>query len=243
MYKQIERIIRSASELLKSTYTITYKEKDLVTENDIKSERYIIGELKKLYPNDLFISEEENQNTLTDERTWIIDPIDGTLNYSRNIPQYGIQIALYEKKAVIFAMIYLPLGDDLIYAMKNAGCFYNHQKVIPVKKSLDQSIITFGDFSSSQKKSRPLQIQMMAQLMDHVMKIRIYGASSSDFFYAIIGRSQGHIMFSKRIWEFSAGLFLAEEAGLKVDAFEKNNVRGFMIAEPTIAKKIRDICL
>lgn len=240
MHKKIESILRNASKLIKQSNRITYKEKDIVTSNDLKVERYIIEKISAIYPEDLFISEEENQNELTDHRTWIIDPIDGTLNYTRDIPQYGIQLALYENKEAIFSMMYFPVQDDIIYAFNAGGCYYNHTLMTPDREEdLSKAILTFGDFSKSNMLSRPTQLKLMSKLVDHVMKIRIYGASSTDFFYVVTDKTQCHILFSKRIWELSAGMLLATEAGLCVETFIVDGVEGLIIGSEKIIKKIR----
>lgn len=231
MINQLENILKHVSEnILKDrNFSETYKTMDIVTNKDIEAERYIIESIKAFRPEDQFISEEENQNDLTDAPTWIIDPIDGTLNYTRHIPQYGIQIALYEKKEPVLSMMYFPENDTLIHAVKGKGFFVNHKKTLVEPMPLSKSIITFGDFSKSQPLSRPTQIQMMNAIMDQVMKVRIYGASSTDFGYVSMGMTQGHIIFTNRIWELASGLLLVEEAGLSIMKLKFENCSGLMI--------------
>jgi len=245
MIHKLEKILKDvAKDILDNrNFISTYKDKDIVTNNDIEAERRIIQEIKKLRPNDCFISEEENQNQLTDQATWIIDPIDGTLNYTRDIPQYGIQLALYENSEPQVSMMYFPVQDLLVHAIKGQGCFINHEKVIIKTMALDQSIVTFGDFSKSQPSSRPKQIELMSSFLDHVMKIRIYGASSSDFSYLVLNRSQCHIIFTKRLWELAPGLLLATEAGLSVKPLEFQSCKGYMIGHESILKSLEDIIM
>lgn len=240
MIKEIERLLRQVSEMIMTTsFEIKFKDKDIVTNMDVEAERNIIKALKVMYPNDLYISEEENHNELTDDPTWIIDPIDGTLNYTRNIPQFGIQLSRYIKKKPVFAMMYFPVTDVLVYAEKDKGCYINHDKVDIKPLALNKSILTFGDFSSSQPSSRPIQLQLMANAVDQVMKIRIYGASSSDFSYVIEQKTQCHIIFTKRIWELAAGVFLAEEAGLQVKALEYPECKGYAIGHPQVIEALK----
>jgi myo-inositol-1(or 4)-monophosphatase len=243
MIHKLERILKDVSKdiLDNRNFISTYKDKDIVTNNDVEAERRIIKEIKTFRPNDCFISEEENQNQLTNQATWIIDPIDGTLNYTRNIPQYGIQLALYVNSQPQISMMYFPEQDILIHAIKGQGCFINHDKVKIEAMALDQSIVTFGDFSKSQPSSRPKQIELMSSLMDQVMKIRIYGASSSDFSYLILNRSQCHIIFTKRLWELAPGLLLASEAGLSIKPLEFETCKGYMIGHESILNNLENI--
>lgn len=239
MYNHIETIIKEADQMIHSSPIVEYhKPKDIVTNMDVEAERFIIESLKKLFPNDLFISEEENHEALTDHPTWIIDPIDGTLNFTRNIPQYGIQLARYINKQPVYAMIYAPVHELLIYGVKGKGCFVNHKGVELKTLPLEQSILTFGDFSRSQPSSRPKQLDLMNLWMDDVMKVRIYGASSTDFGYVIAQKSQCHVIFTKRIWELAAGLFLAEEAGLSIQPLHFEDCEGVMIGLPNVVESL-----
>jgi len=233
MIQELENILKHVGKnILKNDFIETYKDKDIVTNLDLKAERWIIQELKKLRPCDSFISEEENQKDLTQAPTWIIDPIDGTLNFTRDIPQYGIQVAYYENKKPQLSMMYFPESDQILYAKKGQGTFLDHERVKIDPMPLSKCILTFGDFSKSQPSSRPLQLKLIADLMDHVMKIRIYGASSSDFSYVAMGKSQAHIIFTKRIWELAAGLLIIEEAGLLAYHIEFDTCDGYILGHP-----------
>ena len=226
--------------VIKSQKNIEVKDKlasDVVTDRDIAVERLIKQKLLKQFPEDNFIGEEEDaEKALTDRRTWILDPIDGTLNYTKWTPYFGTQLALYENGMPILCVIYLPLLDEMYYAERGKGAFLNDK---PLKADLDlsiqKSIITFGDFSKSNPKSRPVQIHLMSKLMVDALKIRIQGASSVDFAFVASGRSGAHIMFSKRIWEISAGLLLCLEAGCVTNVSESMSEtlegKGIVIAQ------------
>lgn len=246
MIDKIERILKDVSSLIimndEIVNEMTYYSKDIVTQKDIAAERYIIEQIRKFRPNDLFVSEEENQNPVTDEFTWIIDPIDGTLNYTRKIPQFGIQLALCHKKMTLLSVMYFPLSDTFIHAEKDKGCYINHKKVhFDTALPINQSIVTFGDFSSSQPESRPKQLEMMASIMKAVMKVRIYGASSSDFSYVISGKTQAHILFTKRIWELAPGLLMIKEAGLSVEELIFEDCKGYMFGHKDTLNQLKEI--
>lgn len=236
MIKELEKILIHVSEhiLKDKVFTPTYKDKDIVTNKDIEAERYIIQAIKKIHPTHAFISEEENQKNLTPEPTWIIDPIDGTLNYTRNIPQYGIQLSLYENKEAVLCAMYFPETKVFLHAVKNEGFYINHKRTHTQPLSLSKSILTFGDFSKSQPTSRNTQLKLMGRIMNHVMKVRIYGASSSDFAYVAMGITQGHIIFTNRLWELAAGLLMITEAGLSIKTLEYDNCKGILVGHKQI---------
>lgn len=236
--KSIENILKRATKeiLLNGDIELDIIDKghqDVVTQKDLMIENFIIKELKKLYPKDSFIAEEEHQGSLTDNRTWILDPIDGTLNFSRNHPLYGIQVALYEKKEAILSVIYLPATDEMYTAIKGHGAYLNGTHISqPEDLSLEKAIVSLGDFSKSNPSSRPFQIKIMEGIMDKAMKLRIQGASSVDFAYACSGKTNCHILFTKRIWELASGILLAEESGMTVNKFKNPAFEGhgFLIA-------------
>lgn len=187
---------------------------DLVTIRDVEMERSIKHFLLSAFQNDKFIGEEENQNLLTEERTWICDPIDGTINYANGHPFYGVQLALLVHKKPVLTVVYLPSLNELYHAQVGEGAYWNGEKVKRTEdKKLSNAILTFGDFSKSNPSSRQYQLQAMEALMPYALKMRIQGASSVDFAFLVSGKNHAHILFSKRLWELAPGLLLAEEAG------------------------------
>ena len=104
--------------------------KDFVTNADIKAEKIIIDELKKARPNYSIISEENGIEKNKDKTNfWIIDPIDGTINFLHGIPHFAISIALKSDNEIISGLIYDPIKDEMFYAEKNNGAFLNNQRI------------------------------------------------------------------------------------------------------------------
>lgn len=187
---------------------------DVVTNLDYKMERHLKAALMELFPETLFIGEEENHEQLTDAPTWVCDPIDGTLNFTKGIPYYGVQLALLVKKKPVMSFIDLPVLGQRYWAIQGLGAFSGEQKIIPDSGSgLDQVIVTFGDFSKSNPSSRGYQLSAMSALIGKAMRIRVQGASSVDFAFVASQKNGCHILFSKNLWELAPGKMLAEEAG------------------------------
>lgn len=220
---------------------------DLVTNIDIELEKKIIQFIKGHFPKDLIIGEESVIDDLTDATTWLIDPIDGTINFSYGSKIYGIQITRVVNKEPVFSVLYLPEIDDFYYAIKGEGAYRNGIKLsvqnsVPIRLS----VISFGDFSSSCKDSRPYQIELIDVLKEEVSKIRIFGSSCMDFSAVASGQTHCHIMFSKRIWEFKGGLLLAAEAGLEVALIDIPNttVRAVCVSHhPELISRVKEIML
>lgn len=214
--------LQSCDEYIRSAKKAMVVEKkdefDLVTNIDFDIEQRIIGFIKEHYPEDKIIAEETSVHDLTNEATWIIDPIDGTINFSYGSKLYGIQICRVINNETVFTIMYLPEMGDVYYAEKGKGAYRNNIPLTPQKDlAMSLSLISFGDFSKSSMASRPYQMKLIDTLKDEALKIRIFGSSCVDFCAVASGQTHCHIMFSNRLWEFKAGLFLCEEAGLQCE--------------------------
>ena len=109
--------------------------RDFVTNSDVKAEKIIIEELKKARPNYSIISEENGvENNKDPSNSWIIDPIDGTINFLHGIPHFAISIALKSDDEIICGLIFDPIKDEMFYAEKNNGAFFNNQRIRVSKK-------------------------------------------------------------------------------------------------------------
>ena len=108
---------------------------DFVTNSDLRAEKVIIDELKKAKPNFSILSEEvgykKNKDT---ENTWIIDPIDGTINFLHGIPHFAISIGLLSSDEVKSGLIFDPIKNEMFYAEKNNGAFFNNERIRVSKK-------------------------------------------------------------------------------------------------------------
>ncbi len=213
----IEALVKEtvAEILSQSDYVIQAKgRQDLVTELDFAMEREIKRRLHDLFPADHFIGEEENHADLGPERTWVCDPIDGTVNFVQRLPFYGVTLALLVEREPVFTLIHLPELDETYTASRGQGAFLNGQRLAThPERELAQSIVTFGDFSKSNPTSRPFQIKAMSILMEKALRVRIQGASSVDFAFLAADRNSCHILFSNSLWEVAPGALLAKEAG------------------------------
>jgi len=191
---------------------------DLVTEEDIHIEKLIIEAIHREFPEDSIISEEHySDNTLTDNRTWVIDPIDGTFNFANNIPMYGIQVALFDKKEAILSLIYLPMLDEFYLSAKDSGAYLNGERItVDNVTNMSKAVLSMGDFSHTQLVRRDIQIDVFNRVVRTMRKIKIWSAACYDFCMLSSGRTHAHIVLSSSIWDLDPGILLAKEAGAKV---------------------------
>ena len=122
--------------------------KDFVTNSDLKAEKIIIEELEKARPYYSLISEEKGIIKKDTNNTWIIDPIDGTVNFLHGVPHFAISIALKTSNEIVSGLIYDPIKDEIFFAEKNNGAFFNNRRIrVSSKNKIDDCLIATGEKS------------------------------------------------------------------------------------------------
>ena len=167
--------------------------RDFVTNSDIKAEKIIIEELKKARPNYSIISEENGVEKNKDtSNSWIIDPIDGTINFLHGIPHFAISIALKSDDEIICGLIFDPIKDEMFYAEKNNGAFFNNQRIrVSKKNNLDECLFAVGKL-----KNEPS------------FTYRRSGCAALDIAYVASGRLDGYAQSNLNLWDIAAGIVL-----------------------------------
>ena len=182
---------------------------DFVTNSDIKTEKIIIEELKKAKPNYSILSEEYGIEKNNDKNnTWIIDPIDGTVNFLHGIPHFAISIALKSNGEIISGLIFDPIKDELFFAEKNNGAFFNNHRIRVSKKNIINECL----FASGGKLKKELEIPY-----------RKTGCAALDMAYVASGRYDGYFQHNLNIWDIAAGIILVKEAGGVINKIDLDN--------------------
>ena len=186
---------------------------DVVSENDVLIEEYIKKAISQAFPDDSFLCEESGSQIGSD-RVWVIDPIDGTVNYTHGIPLYGIQLALMIKDDGVMAVIYLPEFDEMYTSIKGEGAYLNGKRLnVKNDVSMHDTIVSTSDYSRGSAEYREGQIRFMELLHDKVARFKMFGSASCDFAYFASGRTECHIRFVRKLWDFLPGLLISIEAG------------------------------
>ena len=201
---------------------------DFVTNSDLKAEKIIIEELQKGRPNYSIISEESELKKNKDtENTWIIDPIDGTVNFLHGIPHFAISIALKCKDEIISGLIFDPIKNELFYAEKNNGAFFNNQRIRVSKKNQINDCL----FASSGNLENKIDLPY-----------RKSGSAALDMAYVASGRYDGYFQNNLNLWDIAAGIIIIKEAGgliSKIDLSKIKNIK--VIASSTdISDKLNE---
>ena len=186
---------------------------DVVSENDVLIENFIKKRISEAFPDDSFLCEESGEEIKSD-RVWVIDPIDGTVNYTHNIPLYGIQLALMIKEDAVLAAIYMPEFDEMYTAVKGEGAYLNGKRLnVRNDVTMHDAIVSTSDYSRGSAKFKEGQVRFMELLHDKVARFKMFGSACCDFAYFASGRTDCHIRFVRKLWDFLPGLLISIEAG------------------------------
>ena len=183
---------------------------DFVTNSDLKAEKIIIEELKKAKPKYSIISEENGiENNKDENNTWIIDPIDGTVNFLHGIPHFAISIALKSNDEIISGLIFDPIKNEMFYAEKNNGAFFNNHRIkVSKKNDLNDCLFVTGG-----------KIKDNPDLL-----YRKSGCAALDMAYVASGRYDGYFQRNLNLWDIAAGIVLVKEAGGILNEIDLSNV-------------------
>jgi myo-inositol-1(or 4)-monophosphatase len=189
------------------------QETNLVTEIDKKSEELIIGMIRKKHPDHDFLAEESGSHDQKSEYRWIIDPLDGTLNFTHGVPLYSVSIAVERRGEIIAGVIYEPNLGELFTAEKGKGAFLN-QKPIRVSKvdRLIESLLVTG-FPYTIQNNPDNAVQHFVNMLMKAQGIRRLGSAAADLAYVACGRFEGFWEVSLSPWDMAAGVLLVQEAG------------------------------
>ena len=194
---------------------------DFVSNADLKAEKIIIEELKKARPYYSIISEEDGSEKNKDKNnTWIIDPIDGTTNFLHGIPHFAISIALKSNDEIVSGLIYDPIKDEMFYAEKDNGAFFNNHRIrVSKKKEINSCLFATGGHSK-------IKIDL---------PIRRSGSAALDMAYVASGRYDGYFQNDLNLWDIAAGIIILKEAGgmineIDVSKNEKIQIRASSMA-------------
>ncbi len=188
---------------------------DIKLQMDVESEDIIRQITHEAFPDYGFLAEESGGSIAADAPTWIVDPLDGTVNYSRQIPQFCTSIALQEDGEFVLGAIYDVMRDELFSAETGEGAFLNsHRLRVSETAEMADAIIVIN-FA----KSTPAILRAMQDINHYahqVRKIRIMGAAALDLAYVAAGRYDGYQEAGLRTWDVAAGTVIAREAGGRV---------------------------
>jgi myo-inositol-1(or 4)-monophosphatase len=199
---------------------------DPVTEIDLLCEQEIIRRIRESFPDHDILAEESAETYFGKgaDSKWVIDPLDGTLNYSHGYPCYCVSIAVEYKGEIVVGVIYNPCLDELFVAEKGKGATMNSQPIsVSQTEQLQSSLLVTG-FAPQLEESLNKNLEYFGQFIHACQAVRRPGSAAMDLCYTAMGRFEGFWEMKLKPWDVAAGTLIMQEAGGKVTKFDGSPV-------------------
>lgn len=220
--KKTARAVKQAACIWKKgTGTVTEKNgaANIVTEADVAVQRFLQEKLGRLLPGSGFLCEEENVADLQKEYLWVIDPIDGTTNFARGLPECAISVALLYKNEPVVGVVFAPRLQLLFTAVKGKGAYCCGKRIHTSQKTFAESLFCTG-LCLYQKELSDSCSQIIAKTHPLCSDIRRLGSCALELCYLALGRCDLFFEIRTYPWDYAAGLLIIEEAGGVLRGFQ-----------------------
>jgi myo-inositol-1(or 4)-monophosphatase len=217
----LENLARQSGAILKAGYEtehqVGYKGViDLVTEVDHQSEEFLLGEIRKDFPDHHIFSEESGIIQGSDEHTWYVDPLDGTVNYAHHIPIFCVSIAYAFQGRLTLGAVYDPMRDEMFLAERGQSSYLNGRRLrVSTVTELQRSLLVTG-FPYNAWDTPQDNFNNFVKFGKLSQGVRRLGSAALDLCYVAAGRFEGFWEMALNPWDVAAGGLIAEEAGARV---------------------------
>lgn len=208
-----------ALEHWKTPKSIEFKTpKDIVTEVDLACDQMIRDAIHEAFPSDNLLSEENPLLDQGSEWTWVIDPIDGTVNYSRQIPLWGVAVAIVQGDQVVAGAQFLPVFDELYWAIEGGGAWVNESPIsVSQTTELHQFVISNGDFNVGDEAANNIaNLQTFEKEAQLAQRIKCIGSAIVETSWVASNKVDAYVMQYSHLWDICVGDILVREAGGQV---------------------------
>ena len=221
---EVEDLARRAGAILRDHYQprpgfgaslqVKYKgEIDLVTEADHKTEAFLVAEIRSRFPDHGILTEESGELPGSQERQWILDPLDGTINFAHGLPIFVVSVAYTEEGLARIGAVYDPILDECFSAERERGVYLNGEPIrVSQERQLGRSLIVTG-FPYDVRTNPDNNLDRYARATLQAQGLRHLGAAARDMAYVAAGRLDGYWELRIRPWDIAAGGLIVELAG------------------------------
>ncbi len=194
---------------------------DLVSYVDKTAEVRIVEGLRDILPDAGFITEEGTAGHSREEYRWIVDPLDGTTNFTHGLPIYATSIALMQDDELVVGVVYEINKDEMFSAFKGNGALLNGESInVSGRSQLSESLLATG-FPYYNFDKIPQYLKILNEFMQSTHGLRRMGSAAVDLAYVACGRFEGFFEFNLNAWDVAAGCLIVKEAGGKVTDFNR----------------------
>jgi myo-inositol-1(or 4)-monophosphatase len=190
---------------------------DIVTQSDAEAEALILSAIAKEYPTHHLIAEESGESGGTGDYNWVVDPLDGTVNFAHGLPVFSVSIALADANLnPLVGVVYDPVSDELFSAVRGGGAFLNDAPIhVSNAKTLGESLLASG-FPYDKSTDPDNNLTQWGKFLIEARGLRRLGSAALDLCYVGAGRFDGYWEAKLKLWDFMAGILVVEEAGGRV---------------------------
>lgn len=216
---------------------------DMLTEVDLACDHLITERLLEWFPNDTILSEEQGYQPVDESMksgcTWIIDPLDGTTNFSIGHPIFAVSIARWQGDVPLFGVVYVPMLDELFYAAYGKGAYMNHARIWGSKRSvLRESVLATG-FPYDRATAENNNSENAAIMIPKVKGIRRLGAAAYDLCLVAAGIYDAYWELRLGKWDLAAGILMITEAGGEFSYVEEDSKFNVVAGAPALCQQIK----
>jgi len=220
-------------------------DRNFATNLDKEAEEMILDKIRTKFPNHGIIAEESGGSAPDREYLWIIDPLDGTHNFMRNIDIFGVSIGIVQRGKFVGGVIYMPKENELYVGEKGGGAYKNDKKIkVSSNDNLKDCSIAFD---SSIRHSPEVMLKVLGDLANEVFNVRMLGSSARHLSYLAEGVLDFVVEFHDRPWDFAGGVCIIEEAGGKLSNLKGGPLFykdiGYIASNTFVYDKVRRIVL
>lgn len=225
--KEIQELLKKVGKYIYDEFRhfdynrVAYKaEHNPFTDVDVAADQMIKQICGQLIPGSGFINEELGSQDVDSEYRWIIDPIDGTVNFMHGVPHFCISVALQHNKETVMGYVYQPVYDEMYVAMKGKGARLNGEPIhCSPRNSLETSVVATG-FPYGSPDWMDNFLDAVYKVIKKVQGFRRMGSAALDLCYVATGRLDAFFEYQLNSWDVAAGALLVEEAGGKITDFQ-----------------------
>ena len=213
---------------------------DVVTRADKESEAFLLDKIQKHYPGHAVFGEESGAHAGTAEYRWVIDPLDGTNNYSQGLPVFTVSIGLQYRGETLLGVVYAPYLNELYTAIRGKGAFLNNAPIhVSDKTELDRSVLATG--FPYDKGIHPVNnIDNLSRILPHLRGIRRMGSAAYDLCGVAAGFLDGYWELGLKLWDVCAGVLVVQEAGGHVEPFREDRGIAILAGNAGIVEKMKE---
>ncbi len=218
-------------------------DRNFATNLDKEAEKLIIGKIKTKFPSHGILAEEGGGENIDQDFIWIIDPLDGTHNFMRNIDIFGVSIGVVRKQEFVAGVIYMPREDELYVGEKGNAAYKNAKKIsVSSCQNLNECSISFD---SSIRYAPEVMLRVLGDLSRKVFNVRMLGSSVRHLTYVAEGKLDFAVEFHDQPWDFAGGVCIIEEAGGCLSSLKgaklSYKTTGYIASNGKIHQPVQDI--